>query len=90
MSAPESVETTKLDDRTILLLRLAALVAVDAPEASYVLNLGASRELGLDEQTAKDVLEAVAPILGTARTVSGLSKIVRALGLALEIGDLAE
>ena len=78
-------KATGLDATTLMLVRLAALIAVDAPPASYMLNLGVASEIGLDTQSTRDVLAAVAPIVGTARTVSAIGKIVRAFGLALDM-----
>ncbi len=86
----DSIEATDLDERELMLVRFAALIASDAPPASYLLNIGAASDAGLDEQDARDVLAAIAPIVGTARTVSALSKITRALGLAIEIAELAD
>ena len=37
-----SVEASGLDPQTLMLVRIAALVAVDAPPSSYLLNLGAA------------------------------------------------
>ena len=84
----DSIEATSLDAETLMLVRLAALIAVDAAPASYLLNLGAASEIGVDDQAAQDVLAAVAPIVGTARVVSAAGKMVRALGLAIAIADL--
>ena len=84
-----SLEASELDERTLLLVRLAALVAVDAPPASYLFNLVAGEDAGLDVESARDVLAAVAPIVGTARTVAALGNIVRALGLAVDLVELA-
>ena len=53
-----------------MLVRIAALVAVDAPPASYLLNLGAASELGIDAEQVRGVLAAIAPIVGTARVAS--------------------
>jgi alkylhydroperoxidase/carboxymuconolactone decarboxylase family protein YurZ len=85
-----SIETSGLDPQTLMLVRFAALVAVDAPPASYLLNMEAGSAVGLDAQSARDVLAAVAPIVGTARTVAALGNIVRALGLAIDLVELAE
>ena len=38
----ESIEASSLDPHSLMLVRIAALAAVDAPPASYLLNLGAS------------------------------------------------
>ena len=77
-----SVEASGLDPQTLMLVRIAALVAVDAPPSSYLLNLGAAAEMGVDGERVRDVLAAVAPIVGTARVASALGNVVRALGLA--------
>jgi alkylhydroperoxidase/carboxymuconolactone decarboxylase family protein YurZ len=84
----DSIETTNLDEQSLMLVRFAALVAVDAPPASYLLNLGAAADAGLDADKARDVIAAIAPIVGTARTVSALGKIARALGFAIELAAL--
>jgi alkylhydroperoxidase/carboxymuconolactone decarboxylase family protein YurZ len=82
-----SVEASGLDPWSLMLARLAALVAVDAPPASYLMNLGAASELGVDADAVRSVLAAIAPIVGTARTVAALGNIARALGLALELAE---
>ena len=83
-----SIEATDLDEQTLMLVRFAALVAVDAPPASYLLNMGAAADAGLTVEDARDVLTAIAPIVGTARTVAALGKIARALGPAIELAEL--
>ena len=83
-----SIEATDLDEQTLMLVRFAALVAVDAPPASYLLNMGAAADAGLTVDDARDVLTAIAPIVGTARTAAALGKIARALGLAIELAEL--
>jgi alkylhydroperoxidase/carboxymuconolactone decarboxylase family protein YurZ len=84
----DSIEASSLDAETLMLVRLAALVAVDAPPASYLLNLGAASEIGIDEDQVRGVLAAVAPIVGTPRTVSAAGNIARALGIAVELAEL--
>ena len=84
----DSLESSTLDPDTLMLVRIAALVAVDAPPASYLMNLGAAGELGVTDEQVRGVLVAVAPIVGTARVASAAGKIVRALGLALELAEL--
>jgi hypothetical protein len=51
------------------------------------MNLGAASELGVDADAVRSVLAAIAPIVGTARTVAALGNIARALGLALELAE---
>ena len=84
----DSIEASNLDPQTLMLVRIAALVAVDAPPASYLMNLGAASELDVDAEQVRNVLAAVAPIVGTARVVSAASKIVRALALELDFLEL--
>jgi len=85
-----SLERTELDPQTLVLVRLAALVAVDAPEASYVLHVGAAAAAEVTLDRAQDVLVAVAPIVGTARTASAATKMVAALGLVIALANTAE
>jgi hypothetical protein len=86
----DSLEATTLDARSIMLVRIAALVAVDAPPASYLLNLTAASDLGLDADQVRDILLAIAPIVGTARVTGATGNIARALGFALELADMDE
>ena len=85
-----SLERSSLDPQTLLLVRLAALVAVDAPPLSYLLNLEVAGDLGVTVEDVQGVLLAVAPIVGTTRIVASASKIARALGLAIAIDAEAE
>jgi hypothetical protein len=86
----DSIEASSLDADDIMRVRLAALVATGAPPASYLMNLGAAGEVGLTEDDVRGVLAAVAPIVGTSRVVGAAGSIVRALGMALEMAELAE
>ena len=82
-----SLARTDLDAATVVLLRLAALIAVDAPPASYVMHIGAGADAGLTVDQVQDVLVTVAPVVGTARTVSAAAKIVEALGFAIALAE---
>lgn len=84
----ESIKTTTLDPATQVLVRFGALVALDAAPASYLFHFGAGAEVGLSLEDAQQVLLTLAPLVGTARTVSASSKIARALGLAIAIAEL--
>lgn len=83
-----SLETTSLDADTAMLVRIAALVAVDAPPASYLMNLGPAAELGIGEDEVRAVLAAIAPIVGTTKIVSATGNILRALGFILEMAEM--
>ena len=84
----DSLEASDLDPSTLMMVRIAALAAVDAPAASYFLNLGVASEMGIGVEEVQDVLMAIAPIVGTARVVSASINIVSALGFAIEVGEL--
>jgi alkylhydroperoxidase/carboxymuconolactone decarboxylase family protein YurZ len=86
----DSIEASSLDAKELMLVRLAALVAVDAPPASYLLNLEAASELGIDADDVRGILSAIAPIVGTPRVVQAAGNIYRALGVAYELAELEE
>ena len=85
-----SIARTELDERTLLLVRLAALASVDAPAASYLMHIGPAAEAGLTIEDVQDVLVAVAPIAGAPRTLAAAGKITDALGLAVAIIEMAD
>jgi len=86
----DSIEASSLDAETLILARIAALVAVDAPPISYTMNLAAASDAGVDAENVQGVLAAIAPIVGTARVASATGNIVRALGIALELAELED
>lgn len=86
----DSLEASSLDPQTLALVRIGALVAVDAPPASYLLNIGAAAKLDVDAEQIRGVLAAVAPIVGTTRVVAATGNIVRALGAAIDLAELSE
>jgi 4-carboxymuconolactone decarboxylase len=86
----DSVAASSLDPATLMLVRVAALVAVDAPTVSYLLNLGVASEVGLDAEQVRGVLAAIAPIVGTPRVAAATGKIVDALDVAIEIAQFEE
>ena len=79
-----ALSRASLDPDEIMLIRLAALVAADAPAASYAINLEAMADVGIDADRVRGVLAAVAPIVGTARVASATGKLVAALGVAID------
>jgi alkylhydroperoxidase/carboxymuconolactone decarboxylase family protein YurZ len=86
-----SIARSELDPATLILVRVAALVAVDAPPASYLMHIGPALESGLTVADIQDVLVAVAPITGAPRVLSAARKITEALGIAIAVvEELAE
>jgi 4-carboxymuconolactone decarboxylase len=83
-----SIEASGLDAQKLMLVRIAALVAVDAPPVSYMLNLGAASDIDLSPEEIQGVLAAIAPIVGTPRVAAAAGNIARALGIALGLAEL--
>jgi alkylhydroperoxidase/carboxymuconolactone decarboxylase family protein YurZ len=86
----DSIDTSTLDVQTLLLVRIAALVAVGAPPVSYLLNLEVADEVGVDAETVTGVLAAIAPIVGTARVAEATGSIVAALAVEIEVAELED
>ena len=84
----DSLAASSLDTETLILVRIAALVAVDAAPVSYALYLEAAAAGGLDIDSIRGVLTAIAPIVGTARIAAATGNIVEALAAEVELADL--
>ena len=83
----ESIERADLDPRSLMLVRLAALVAIEAPPASYAANLTLARDAGVGVEEVQALLIAVAPIVGTPRVVAAAHDIAQSLGIDIESVD---
>src|SRR5947209_18203803 len=79
----QQLERTGLDARTFGLVRIAALIAVDAPPASYAWQVAAALDDGVTPEDILGVLRAVAPQVGGPRVMAAAPEIMLALGLAL-------
>jgi alkylhydroperoxidase/carboxymuconolactone decarboxylase family protein YurZ len=80
----DSIERSELDPKALMLVRMAALVAVDAPPMSYVANLAVAEEVGLSPEEIQSALIAIMPIVGSPRVVAALGNIARGLGMVIE------
>ncbi|WP_328473580.1 carboxymuconolactone decarboxylase family protein [Actinoplanes sp. NBC_00393] len=80
-----SLARVELDPTALLMVRIAALVAVDAPPASYLLHVAPAVESGVKIDDIQDILVAVAPIVGAPRVLRAAGAITEALGLAIAI-----
>jgi len=83
----DTLERSGLDPRTYFLVRLGALIAMDASPASYLLALGAASEMGATIRDIQGTLTAIAPVVGSARVASAAGKSLRAAGLAAALED---
>ena len=83
MMTAASIENSDLSAREHMIARIAALIAVDAPAASYALNVEVAADSGLDLDDVEDILVAVAPIVGAPRVGSAVINIAEGLGLVI-------
>ena len=83
----DALERSGLDEHTYVLVRLAALVAMDAPPASYAVTLAAAADSGVTVEEAQSVLIALAPLVGTASITAAAGNVLRAV---LGISALAD
>jgi 4-carboxymuconolactone decarboxylase len=81
----DSADRSGLEPQTYLMVRIAALAATGAAPASWVANLAAASDVGLTKEDVQDVLVAIAPVIGTARTFSAVGNALRGVGLASAI-----
>lgn len=77
----DSAERSSLDARTYFMVRIAALAATGAGPAAWMTNLEAASEAGLTKEDVQGVLVAIAPVIGTARTMSAVGNALRGIGL---------
>jgi alkylhydroperoxidase/carboxymuconolactone decarboxylase family protein YurZ len=75
-----SVRESQLDEKTHALVRLGALVAVDAAAPSYMAVISLARRCGASDDEIVGCLIAVLPSLGVARVVSAAPRLGLALG----------
>src|SRR5579875_3547948 len=76
----DSLGRSGLDEKTYFLIRLAALVAMDAAPVSYMINLGMAADAGVTLEEAQGALVAISPLVGSARVASAAGKLLRAFG----------
>lgn len=76
-------EGSGLDGRTFALVKIATLIALDAPPASYAWQVANALEEGVTPEDLLGVLRAVAPQVGGPRIIAAAPEIMVALGLAL-------
>jgi 4-carboxymuconolactone decarboxylase len=72
-----------LDPRSFAMVKIASLVALDAPPASFVWQIGVAVAAGVTPEDIVGVLTAVAPQVGLPKVVAAAPEIMLALGLAL-------
>jgi alkylhydroperoxidase/carboxymuconolactone decarboxylase family protein YurZ len=82
-----SREGSGLDPRSFALVKIAALVALDSPPASYMWQIAGAIDAGATPKDILGVLRAVAPQVGAPKAISAAPEIMVALGLTLPDGE---
>ncbi len=72
-----------LDDRAYALVKIATLIALDAPPASYLWQVGNAIDAGVTPRDLVGVLIAIAPQVGGPKLVAAAPELMVALGLTL-------
>ncbi|MFH8513791.1 carboxymuconolactone decarboxylase [Streptomyces gelaticus] len=83
----DSIERCGMDESALILTRIAALVAMDAPAVSYLAHVDPALRSDLSVEQLQDVLVAIAPVVGTARVMSAAGHIAEAFGFAIALAD---
>jgi 4-carboxymuconolactone decarboxylase len=80
----DNLEASGLDPRSYALVKVATLIAVDAPPASYIAQLAFAHEAGVTADEIIGVLVAAAPQVGIPKVVAAAPEIMLALDLPLD------
>jgi len=81
-------EDSGLDPRSFALVKIAALIALDSPPASYLWQISNAIEAGTSPRDILGVLRAIAPQVGGPKAISAAPEIMVALGLSLPSEDI--
>jgi alkylhydroperoxidase/carboxymuconolactone decarboxylase family protein YurZ len=81
---PDQQDSSGMDPRAATLLRIAALIALDAPGSSYLREVSSAMAAGATREEILGVLIEVAPVTGSARVVSAAPRLALAVGYDVE------
>ena len=76
-------QSSGLDPVTFSLVKVAALIAIDSPPASYLWQIANALDAGATPAAILGVLRAVAPQVGGPKIIAAAPEIMVALGLSL-------
>ena len=79
----EHLDATGLDERTFALVKIAVLIALDAPPASFAWQVANAVDADVTPEEILGVLRAVAPQVGGPKVVAAAPEIMLALGLSI-------
>jgi alkylhydroperoxidase/carboxymuconolactone decarboxylase family protein YurZ len=72
-----------LDEKTVALARLATLIALDAPPAAFGRQVAEAGRAGATPGEMLALMQAIAPQVGSLKTIAAAPEIMLALGLSL-------
>ena len=83
-SEDDNLTASSLDPKTHVLVRLGALIVLDAAPQSYARSVEAALLAGATREEIVGTLIAAMPVVGSARVVSAAPKLGLALGYDLD------
>ena len=78
------VDCVETDAKTVALVRLAAIAALESHTSTYQWGVGAALAAGATDDGIVDVLVAIAPVIGAARVAAAAPALAGALGYDTE------
>lgn len=80
----ENADASGLPSKSYALVKIAALIAVDAPPTSFMDQVPRALESGVTPDELLGVLIAIAPQVGMPKVISAAPEIAFALGLPVD------
>ncbi|HXJ63526.1 MAG TPA: carboxymuconolactone decarboxylase family protein [Actinomycetota bacterium] len=80
----DNLEASDLDPRTRSIIRLGALLALDAPSVTYQWNIQEAKAAGVTAEEIVGCLIAVAPLIGIPRVVAAAPDLAEMIGFDID------
>ncbi len=83
----DTLGRSELPEKTYHMVRLAAMVAMDAPPVSYLAHLEMAKDAGVTIHDVQGVLTAIAPMVGGPRVMAAAANAIKAMGMAERLDE---
>jgi len=83
----DNLEASGLDPKSYALANIAALIALDAPPASYLFQIGFALDAGVTPEEILGLLVALNPTVGNVRIVAAAAEVAFSLDIDLDLQD---
>jgi 4-carboxymuconolactone decarboxylase len=80
-----AAEPPGLDGKTVALVRLAGVIALESAPATYQWSVTSALAAGASDSEVVAVLEVLAPIVGSVRVSSAAPEVALAIGCDLDL-----